>query len=677
MTAILPTLELPTLDISSAIAFELPSDFKWLQAACFSAPNNKNDENQNDEEQEEQEPSSPVALSEQLQLPELISIFECEECSGFGSDLLWGYTVPVSSSTSNKNAGGNKSSSSPGKDSGAAGSSYSHYQQGGKKKGAVPQGKPSGGAKGELPSNAQGQTIINLTAEDYETDWYAILAIDDEGCNEDKLKSQFRRRCLETHPDKKKGKDDEFKQVQRAFEILSNPDARRQFDSARTFDDSIPPEGMEFDEKPADFFELYKPVFQRNARWSTVPVTVTMGDEKTPVADVRKFYDFWLGFRSWRDFSHAAELEEIHEGMPRYEKRFYQQENERILNGLKKQEAKRIRTLVDRAMESDPRLRAEARRIEAERVAAQEAKKEAQRQAMLEKERLENEAKEKELAAEREAQEAVARARQAWKDAKSSVVDTLKAKGLIDTESASKALPENIVNIQVVDWVFSKIPKEKDPIAVAKKILEPADDALVSGFNKMVAALEKSIGMTRYGEPVKKETAKEKEEKEAQQAQQQQKGKELTKVVWEEEDIINLTKAIAKFPGGTVDRWRRIAVTLREKFTEEQILVKTKQLESTAKNVGAEAALATVTNASSAAAASSSSAADNSATAAGDGIDDWTTKQQGELEEGLRATKDYKEKDKWIKVAGYVTGKTAKQCFERYKYLCSVTKKSK
>jgi DnaJ family protein C protein 2 len=83
---------------------------------------------------------------------------------------------------------------------------------------------------------------------------------------------------------------------------------------------------------------------------------------------------------------------------------------------------------------------------------------------------------------------------------------------------------------------------------------------------------------------------------------------------------------------------------------------------------GAQDAAATAATAA-APAAAAAAAASAAATE-----EEWTPKQQQQLEAGLRALKDYKEKDKFIKVAEYVDGKTAKQCFERFKYLCSLAK---
>jgi DnaJ family protein C protein 2 len=172
-----------------------------------------------------------------------------------------------------------------------------------------------------------------------------------------------------------------------------------------------------------------------------------------------------------------------------------------------------------------------------------------------------------------------------------------------------------------------------------------------------VNALEQRIGVTRYGEPVKKEEPSLRES-----SPQTNQSTQKREVNWSEEDILSLQKAIAKYPGGSVDRWRCIARMLRDKFTDEEVLSKTKELES---------ALSSKGKARLQADSSPSATVSNISPA----VDEWTQKQQKQLEQGLRELKEYKEKDKWQKVSDYVEGRSAKQCFERFKYLCSLNKK--
>ena len=71
----------------------------------------------------------------------------------------------------------------------------------------------------------------------------------------------YRKVALEKHPDKagaaiadpatKFRIEEEFKNIQEAYETLSEPNRRREYDSTDTFDDSLPS-----DCAPEDFFKV-------------------------------------------------------------------------------------------------------------------------------------------------------------------------------------------------------------------------------------------------------------------------------------------------------------------------------------------------------------------------------------------------------------------------------------
>ena len=55
--------------------------------------------------------------------------------------------------------------------------------------------------------------------------------------------------------------------------------------------------------------------------------------------------------------------------------------------------------------------------------------------------------------------------------------------------------------------------------------------------------------------------------------------------------------------------------------------------------------------------------------------DAWTNDQQKEMEKGMREVPGtVPTKERWIKIAEGVDGKTAKECFTRFKELCAKTK---
>ena len=203
---------------------------------------------------------------------------------------------------------------------------------------------------GAAPKKRKAQTKAGLQAQLAERDPYKLLELDDLRwrASADDIKKAHRRMVLKHHPDKAAGAeaaaaaaagggggegetgaeaaaddgegDEMFKAVTEAFELLSDPKRRRDFDSLDDFDDSIPPK--DFDARThGDFFAVFGPVFERNSRWSEVANAPLLGDAETPFDSVANFYNFWFEFRSWRDFADADEYDLDDAGF-REEKRY-------------------------------------------------------------------------------------------------------------------------------------------------------------------------------------------------------------------------------------------------------------------------------------------------------------------------------------------------------------------
>ena len=223
----------------------------------------------------------------------------------------------------------------------------------------------------------------------------------------DDIRKAYHKACLKYHPDKTgRGEDDEvFLLVKAAFDTLSDPIKRRSYDSTVDFDESIPKEGEGYGD---DFYAVFGPVFERNLRFasfndparqqnekkdgtsdgggsspakkkgknkkkkgggqsssssSTSDNNVKsnntnntppppFGDDTTSISQVHAFYDFWIHFDSWRDFSLKAEKETEHDlesADCRDEKRWMKNEIDRKVKKMKKDEVARVSLLVERA----------------------------------------------------------------------------------------------------------------------------------------------------------------------------------------------------------------------------------------------------------------------------------------------------------------------------------------
>jgi DnaJ family protein C protein 2 len=178
---------------------------------------------------------------------------------------------------------------------------------------------------------------------------------------------------LRYHPDKSKRIESErFSLITHAFELLSNPALRRSYDSVDPkFDDAVPnPTTNE------NFYEIFGPVFERNARWSVHQHVPLLGNDDTSFEQVNKLYRFWYDFVSWREYSYlgkkwrknefvllennffsSIDEEDKSQGQDRDERRYIEKLNRVERQKRKKTEITRLRTLVDRAYALDPRIK--------------------------------------------------------------------------------------------------------------------------------------------------------------------------------------------------------------------------------------------------------------------------------------------------------------------------------
>jgi DnaJ homolog subfamily C member 2 len=529
----------------------------------------------------------------------------------------------------------------------------------------------------------------------------------------DTIKKAYHKAVLLYHPDKQQNtaacEEDAraiFLKIQEAHTVLSNDDKRRAYDSQLDFDDSIPSEEetREAAKKGvAAFCALYDPIFKLNARFAVSKPVPSLGNAETPMPQVYRFYDYWIKFDSWRDFTNVNPEHNPDSATSREEKRWMMKENDRIAKKLKKKETSRINEFVMRAMEHDPRILAEKERVRNEKIAAKEAK---EREAVMKAEA--KAAEEARIAAE-EAQrvrdqkaeaESIKKAarlnRNVFRKLMKAVAEVPEAGEPISTEDVDLLCQQlESVELKQLNDGLGGEGAVKD-----SSLLVPAGHALVR--EKLTELQEKAAQAAREEELAREERRKA-DIARARAADRKKKGLQRE---WSREELSTLARAIGKFPGGIKQRWLLVCTYMNETlrpvvpFEMDECMKATHnamehlaQMKENASTLGPTVgvpvqATPLPTNSSSApvppAVASAApplptppapvaaAAPPVAPAAAGDDAesDIWSQSQQQQLEAGLRkypATMDKAER--WAKISAEVTGKSKKACIARFKAL--------
>lgn len=243
-------------------------------------------------------------------------------------------------------------------------------------------------------------------------DLYAILGLEHltYEAGDGDIKSAYRKLALMCHPDKlgegeiTENNKEIWLKIQNAYETLIDPVKRKRYDSSLPFNDNIPSEADVINIPEEAFYELFEPVFKRNALFAKKKPVPNMGDATTPLDQVYKFYKYWDYFESWRDFSQFDEYD-VREAADRYERRYMEKENKRERDKHMKKERLRIIKMVELAYKNDPRIRRQREQEEAEKLRKKQEirdRKEREKKDQEDRERAVEEAKQRELEAKQE-----------------------------------------------------------------------------------------------------------------------------------------------------------------------------------------------------------------------------------------------------------------------------------
>ncbi|XP_033019756.1 dnaJ homolog subfamily C member 21 [Lacerta agilis] len=230
---------------------------------------------------------------------------------------------------------------------------------------------------------------------------YEVLGVKRDASDED-LKRAYRRLALRWHPDKNLENAEEaaeqFKLIQAAYDVLSDPQERAWYDNHREAllkggvdgeyqDDSLDVfryftvtcySGYGDDEK--GFFAVYRHVFEMIAKEEMESMPEEDAEEFPSFGDsqsdydtvVHPFYGYWQSFCTRKNFAWKEEYD-TRQASNRWEKRAMEKENKKTRDKARRERNELVRELVAFIRKRDKRVQAHRKLLEEQN--AEKAKK--------------------------------------------------------------------------------------------------------------------------------------------------------------------------------------------------------------------------------------------------------------------------------------------------------------
>ncbi|XP_061874003.1 dnaJ homolog subfamily C member 21 isoform X2 [Colius striatus] len=252
--------------------------------------------------------------------------------------------------------------------------------------------------------------------------YYEVLGVKRDAAEEE-LKRAYRRLALRWHPDKNLENAEEaaeqFKLIQAAYDVLSDPQERAWYDNHREAllkggvdgdyqDDSLDLlryftvscySGYGDDEK--GFFTVYRQVFEKIAKEEMEYVTQE-DTEEFPMFGyaqsdydtvVHPFYAYWQSFCTRKNFAWKEEYD-TRQASNRWEKRAMEKENKKTREKARKERNELIRQLVAFIRKRDKRVQAHRKLVEEQNAEKTRKAEEFRRQQKLKQAKLAEQYKE-------------------------------------------------------------------------------------------------------------------------------------------------------------------------------------------------------------------------------------------------------------------------------------------
>ncbi|XP_075040548.1 dnaJ homolog subfamily C member 21 isoform X2 [Mixophyes fleayi] len=236
-------------------------------------------------------------------------------------------------------------------------------------------------------------------------------------CTDDELKKAYRKLALRWHPDKNLDNADEaaeqFKLIQAAYDVISDPQERAWYDNHRDAllkggvdgeyqDDSLDLvqyftvtcySGYGDDEK--GFYAVYRNVFDLIVKEEMESKINDGGEEYPTFGDcqsdydtvVHLFYAYWQSFCTMKNFAWTEEYD-TRQATNRWEKRAMEKENKKTRDKARKERNELVRELVAFVRKRDKRVQAHRKLVEEQNAEKAKKVEEQRRQQRLQNAKL-------------------------------------------------------------------------------------------------------------------------------------------------------------------------------------------------------------------------------------------------------------------------------------------------
>ncbi|VDM34289.1 unnamed protein product [Hydatigera taeniaeformis] len=465
----------------------------------------------------------------------------------------------------------------------------------------------------------------------------------------------------------------------RSFEILGNPSKRHAYDSVDPFLSEYIPS---LEEIKKDFFGTLNKFFLEKARWSKHQPAPFLGHKQLPLDLVHRFYDFWEGYETTKDFSFLDE-EDKEKGEDREARRYIERCNRAERQRRRNDEHRKVHQVVDLARSHDPRLlAAEKAAREAKEVRKRERLEAIRKRRLEEEDRAKAEAEALEAAraadAERQRQEAELQRKEREQNKALLKKEKKRLRNACANQWGHFIVPARIENPSVTeDAVKLQTLQDIDLLCHVLSTIELAD------FN---AKLENAGDANESFNVWKAEVARVRKKSAAPGLRPISDSKSACSVSNSTEAISRWTfemnqlliKAVNLFPAGTQKRWEVIAAYVNQH--ERGVEVTGKEALKQAKNIrqdynamkqeANEKAFNSFASSTKASDATKSVTITNQIEAEADRP--WTWAEQRALEKALRENPirpDEPSTLRWQRIADEVATRTSRECVQRYKDL--------